>query len=251
MNADGFHHAPYPVHDGTVKAQDNLLLRMVLGNQRDHFAFGKDGANTADAYFPPRPQRQFPHFFQRDLEFGCHHLQETSRPGGTLVIHGEVQDPAALSDADDLGILSANVNHRSDVGKEMIGPKGVARNLGHSFLGKGDGDSAVAGGHDSKNPGTRDACFGHNAFERLFGRLRAIGPGLHDAVTFQPAIGVHDDRIRAERAYVDAREIIHSVHPHASADQRPKLYPIFTDPWSRKKPQDACEPAPRNRPASR
>ena len=155
--------------------RDDVLSRLPLRDERDHLRLGEDRAEAADLGRPLRLQRKRSEFVEIRLQRTGHHLKEAARSRGALVVHREVRDPAVFVHHDGLAVLATDVDQGADGGVEKTRPGGVAHDLGHRLVGKGDTLPAVPCGDDPADLRRREAQFRKQLIEDTAARrLRVV-----------------------------------------------------------------------------
>ena len=120
--------------NGLIQSVDNVVGSLVLGNQGDHLGLGKDGAHTGDRDILLVFQAHPAHLVQAHLHGPGHHFQKAACPSGAFVVHHEIDHRAVFVQADDLAVLSANVNDRPHRWVKEVGASGVTGDLGDALV---------------------------------------------------------------------------------------------------------------------
>ena len=156
-----------------------------------------------DLFFPGKPPAA--KLRELHLQRGGHHLKKPPRPGRAFVVHHEIRDLSALSETDDLAVLTADVNDAAGICVQIIRAFPVTGYFRARSVGKGNVVTAVAGGEDAGDSGPlrqRGADIGQG----LGGRVRGAGAGPKNTGSQKTAVAPESGGICRCRAAVDADE---------------------------------------------
>jgi hypothetical protein len=131
-------------------------------------------------------------------------LEKGPGAGRTLAVHLEVDPAPALVEADDLVVLTADVDDGDGRGEVVVAPNPMAGDLGAGVVGEVHITAPVAGGHGAADPffvGTR-----------LVERIREAGTRSRLIIDARPPDGaatnlatpVQKDQLGGGRTHVDA-----------------------------------------------
>jgi hypothetical protein len=123
LQAHAAQHGPHAADDGQVQAQGDVFGTLPAGHERGGLGLGEHRAHGVDLDAPVGPQGKGAELLQGNLQTRGHEFEELSGARGAAVVHLEFGHPAGLGEADDLGVLAADVEHGPDLGNRARAPR--------------------------------------------------------------------------------------------------------------------------------
>ena len=142
--------------DGEKHARGDVRRGCPPGKQADDFRFRKDGAHAGNG----DGLAQRGGFSQRGeihAEDPGKNLEKPAGSGGAFIVHKEILYGPVRIGADDLAVLSADIEDKTGFRKEMDGAGGMAADFRRDIMRRGKGNAAVAGGCDMQGNGVARA----------------------------------------------------------------------------------------------